>query len=46
VEPDDHGRWLADLTPVQGPCLGPFQRRSDALQAEAEWLAANWLVSG
>ena len=22
VEPDDSGRWLADLTPVAGPVLG------------------------
>lgn len=38
VEPDEIGRWWADLTPVAGPNLGPFDRRSDALQAEAHWL--------
>jgi len=24
VEPDDRGRWWADLSPVGGPVLGPF----------------------
>jgi hypothetical protein len=43
VEPDQHGRWLADLSPVGGPTLGPFLRRSEALVAEQSWLDANWL---
>jgi hypothetical protein len=43
VEPDQHGRWLADLSPVGGPVLGPFLRRSEALAAEQAWLEANWL---
>jgi hypothetical protein len=43
VEPDEQGRWSADLSPVNGPVLGPFPRRSDALQAEQTWLEANWL---
>ena len=38
VEPDELGRWWADLAPVQGPILGPFLRRSDALKAEQVWL--------
>ena len=42
VEPDQHGRWLVDLSPVGGASLGPFLRRSDALAAEREWLGANW----
>jgi hypothetical protein len=45
VEPDEQGRWSADLTPVNGPVLGPFNRRSDALQAEQSWLEANWLTT-
>lgn len=45
VEPDAHGQWLADLSPVGGPVLGPFERRSQALRAEAEWLG-KWLVTG
>jgi hypothetical protein len=38
VEPDDTGRWWADLSPVGGPRLGPFHRRSGALHAENDWL--------
>jgi hypothetical protein len=45
VEPDEAGRWIADLTPVNGPILGPFDRRSDALAAEQSWLESNWLFS-
>jgi len=44
VEPTDDGRWQADLSPVDGPVLGPFARRSEALSAEVEWLQRNWLV--
>jgi hypothetical protein len=44
VEPDGHGQWTADLTPVGGPMLGPFPRRSDALAAESHWLETNWLT--
>lgn len=44
VEPDQEGRWFADLAPVGGPRLGPFARRSDALSAESEWLHAHWLL--
>ena len=43
VESDDSGRWLADLTPVAGPVLGPFDLRSEALEAEQAWLVTNWL---
>jgi hypothetical protein len=45
VEPDEEGRWWSDLAPVQGPCLRPFSRRSEALAAEAAWLAVHWLFS-
>ena len=44
VEPDEFGRWFVDLAPVGGPQLGPFARRSDALNAEAEWLHTHWLL--
>jgi hypothetical protein len=44
VEPDDQGRWLADLSPVGGPVLGPFVKRGEALEAEVAWLEANWLL--
>ena len=43
VEPDDSGCWLADLTPVPAPVLGPFNLRSEALEAEHAWLVTSWL---
>jgi hypothetical protein len=43
VEPDEHGFWYADLEPCDGPILGPFDLRSDAIDAEVEWLTTNWL---
>lgn len=44
VEPDEQGHWLADLAPVGGPVLGPFDRRSEALEAEVAWLEENWVT--
>jgi hypothetical protein len=38
VEPTDAGEWQADLSPVNGPTLGPYSKRSHALEAEAEWI--------
>jgi hypothetical protein len=38
VEPDEPGRWWADLAPVGGPRLGPFDRRSVALAEERIWI--------
>lgn len=38
VEPDAAGAWWADLSPVAGPKLGPFDKRSTALEAEVTWL--------
>jgi hypothetical protein len=43
VEPDAHGQWFADLAPVAGPQLGPFESRSQALNAEQQWLLAHRL---
>ncbi len=37
VEPCDGG-WSADMSPVDGPTLGPFKTRSEALQHEVDWL--------
>ena len=31
-------RWQADMAPVGGPVLGPFDSRQQALDAEREWL--------
>ena len=44
VEPDQEGHWMADLSPVDGPMLGPFANRSDALRAEVAWLNEHWLL--
>jgi hypothetical protein len=44
VEPDSEGQWWADLAPVDGPRLGPFSRRSEALAAEHTWLESHWLL--
>jgi hypothetical protein len=43
VEPDEEGRWIADLGPVGGPRLAPFSHRSEALAAEHTWLETYWL---
>ena len=43
VEPTADGRWTADLSPVAGPLLGPFDSRSAALTAELSWLREFWL---
>ena len=43
VEPMADCRWTADLAPIDGPLLGPFDSRSEALAAEVaavEW----WLL--
>jgi hypothetical protein len=45
VEPDADGQWLADLAPVNGPVLGPFASRSQALAGEEQWLTDHWLAS-
>ena len=44
VEPDAHGQWWAEI--IDGPRLGPFQLRSDALAAEVDWLLKHRLNSG
>ena len=44
VEPTDKGHWMADLSLTNnGPLLGPFDKRTDALSAEVQWLRENWL---
>lgn len=44
VEPTPKGQWTADLSPVNGPMLGPFATRTDALTAEVNWLRDHWLI--
>ena len=44
VEPGPDGCWWADLSPVNGPLLGPFDRRTAAIRAELQWLSAHWFL--
>lgn len=44
VEPTSDGQWMVDLSPVNGPLLGPFPARSTALAAEVAWLNEHWLM--
>jgi hypothetical protein len=46
VEPNAAGQWTADLTPVDGPILGPFRTRTQALHAERIWLEEHRLQLG
>lgn len=34
-------KWWADLLPVGGPVLGPYNTNTEALQAEVDWLKLN-----
>lgn len=46
VEPETAGGkvvWYADMDPVGGPKLGPFDTREEALRREREWLNSNHL---
>ena len=41
------GLWWADMSPItgkDGPVLGPFQHRSEALTAERDWLNERHLL--
>lgn len=42
VEPDADGQWFAAI--IDGPTLGPFARRSEALAAEVAWLTEHRLL--
>ena len=43
VEPTSDGHWTADLSPVNGPVLGPYRSRREALASEVRWLETHWL---
>ena len=45
VEPTAESHCTADLSPVNGPLLGPFPSRSEALCAERQWLDEHWLIT-
>ena len=46
VEPNSSGQWTADLAPANGPVLGPFRTRTEALHAERIWLEKHRLKLG
>ncbi|MBI1323334.1 hypothetical protein GC170_09125 [bacterium] len=46
VEPTGSGQWTADMSPVNGPVLGPFRTRTAALHAERTWLEEHRLKLG
>lgn len=37
-------KWFCDLSPVNGPKLGPFETRAEAIEEEVKWLSANYLT--
>lgn len=45
VEPDEKGQWWVDLSPSNGPIMGPYPpgERGRALADEADWLRQNRL---
>ena len=43
VEPVAGGNWVADMKPVDGPVLGPFNMRSEPVTAERRGLERYWL---
>ncbi len=40
---EDGLKWFADLSPVNGPKIGPFETRNEAIAGEIEWLTKNYL---
>ena len=36
--------WWADMLPMNGPILGPFATRSEALEAESVWIDDHGIV--
>ena len=38
VEPAKGGGWVADMSPVGGPMLGPFDTHAEAIRTERQWL--------
>jgi len=40
VEPSNN-KWFADLSPIGGPKLGPFDTRKEALNEEVEYINNN-----
>jgi hypothetical protein len=45
IEMRPDGLWQVDFLPVNGPILGGYRLRADALTAEREWLARHLAVA-
>lgn len=43
IQTETGPQWIADLAPMNGPVLGPFPLRQEALDAENAWLWHNGL---
>lgn len=46
VDPEktlDGLKWFANLAPVNGPKLGPYETRTEAITGEIDWLTENYL---
>lgn len=43
IETSSPHQFFAELAPVGGPCLGPFDEREDAVAAEQDWLCQHGL---
>ena len=43
--PDGSVKWQADMGPVGGPILAPFNTRQEALDAEKVWLKEHIIKS-
>lgn len=41
IEVDEQSQFWSDLSPVDGPRLGPFYKRSQAIKAEQDWIVQN-----
>lgn len=41
VEPSGNGQWIADMSPVGGGVLGPFDFHAEAIVAEQLYLMVN-----
>jgi len=45
IEPTFAHEWIADMSPLHGPQLGPFLSRSAALDAERDWILRHTITT-
>ena len=46
VEPNAEGKWTVDMSPMDSEKFGNYDKRTDALNAEVEWLKKNHFQIG